>query len=145
MNENNFIILGWTTDPSNLIMIAFTSVSNFQVQLPAGNDNSSLVNLIVHIRDTLDCFAEYNISSPSVVPDTAGINDLIDNLKASVSVRNSNPIVQLLAGGNQNTIGQVITSISQVFNQMNTDSLQNTVSSKDHSGLNQHINYELFY
>jgi len=145
MNENNFIIVGWTTDPSKLIMIAFTSVSNFQVRLPAGNDNSSLVNLIVHIRDTLDCFAEYNISSPSVVPDTAGINDLIANLKASASVTNSNPIVQLLAGGNQNTIGQVITSISQVFNQMNTESLQNTVSSKDHSVLNQHINHELFY
>jgi hypothetical protein len=126
-------------------MIAFTSVSNFQVRLPAGNDNSSLVNLIIYIRDTLDCFAEYNISSPSVVPDTTAINDLIDNLKGSASVINSNPIVQLLAGGNQNTIGQVIISISQVFNQMNIESLQNTVSSKDHSALNQHIDYALFY
>jgi hypothetical protein len=126
-------------------MIAFTSVSNFQVQLPAGNDNSSLVNLIVHIRDTLDCFAEYNISSPSVLPDTEGINNLIDNLKASTHVINSNPIVQLLAGGNQNIIAQLIISISQVFNQMNIESLQNTVSSKDHSILNQHINYDLFY
>jgi hypothetical protein len=133
MNKNNFIIVGWTTDPSKLLMIAFTSVSNLQVRLPAGNNNSSLVNLIVHIRDTLNCFAEYNISSPIVVPDTAGINDLIANLKASTNVINSNPIVQLLVGGNQNTVGQVITSISQVFNQMNTESLQNTVSSKDHS------------
>src|SRR5215813_13256840 len=104
-------------------MIAFSSTSNFQIRLPAGNDNTSLVNLVIHIRDIYDCVAEYNLSSPIVVPDTAGINNLIENLQISTSATNNNPIVQLLAGGNQNDVGQVITSLSQVFNQMNTENL----------------------
>jgi hypothetical protein len=127
------IILVWTTDRSNLLMIGFSSMSNFDVQLPAGDDNTSTVNLIVHIRDTLECVAEYNMSSVSVIPDTAGINNLINNLQVSTSAVNNNPIVQLLAGGNQNTVGQIITSLSQVFNKMNTQNLENAVSSNKYS------------
>ncbi len=110
-------------------MIAFSSVSNFQIRLPAGNDNTSLINLIVHIRDIYDCVTEYNLSSPIVVPDTAAINSLIEDLQVSTSATNNNPIVQLLASGNQNDVGQVITSLSQVFNTMNTQSLNKAVSS----------------
>jgi len=127
------IILVWTTDRSNLLMIGFSSMSNFDVQLPAGDDNTSMVNLIVHIRDTLECVAEYNMSSVSVIPDTAGINNLINNLQVSTNAANNNPIVQLLAGGNQNTVGQIITSLSQVFNKMNTQNLENAVSSNKYS------------
>jgi hypothetical protein len=127
------IILVWTTDRSNLLMIGFSSMSNFDVQLPAGDDNTSMVNLIVHIRDTLECVAEYNMSSVSVIPDIAGINNLINNLQVSTSAVNNNPIVQLLAGENQNTVGQIITSLSQVFNKMNTQNLENAVSSNKYS------------
>jgi hypothetical protein len=112
------------------MMIGFTPTLNFEVRLPAGNDNTSLVNLIAYIRDTLDCVTEYNISSPSVVPDTTEINNLIDNIQVSTNAANNNPIVQLLASGNQNVVGQVITSLSQVFNTMNAKSLDNAVSSK---------------
>jgi hypothetical protein len=127
------IILVWTTDRSNLLMIGFSSMSNFDVQLPAGDDNTSMVNLIVHIRDTFECVAEYNMSSVSVIPDIAGINNLINNLQVSTSAVNNNPIVQLLAGENQNTVGQIITSLSQVFNKMNTQNLENAVSSNKYS------------
>jgi hypothetical protein len=132
--ENIYVlILVWTTDRSNLLMIGFSSISTFDVQLPAGDDNSSMVNLIVHIRDTFECITEYNMSSVSVIPDTTVINNLINNLQVSTSAANNNPIVQLLASGNQNTVGQVITSLSQVFNKMNTQSIQNAVSSKEDS------------
>jgi len=42
----------------------------------------------------------------------------------------TNPIVQLLSSGNQNTVGQILTSISQQFNKINTESLETAVSSK---------------
>jgi hypothetical protein len=104
-------------------------MSTFDIQLPAGD----VMNLIVHIRDTFECITEYNMSSVSVIPDTTVINNLINNLQVSTNAANNNPIVQLLAGGNQNTVGQVITSLSQIFNKMNTQSIQNAVSSKEDS------------
>jgi hypothetical protein len=88
--------------------------------------------LIVQIRDTLDCAIECNITAISVVPDTATINDLINDLQISTSAANNNPIIRLLAGGNQQTTAQVITSLSQVFNKMNNENLKNAVASKHH-------------
>ena len=115
-------------------MIGFSSVSTFDVQLPAGDDdNSSIVNLVIHIRDTFDCITEYNMSSVSVVIDTTGINSLINDFQVSTSIANNNPIVQSLIGKNQNIVSQVITSLSQVLNNMNIQSIQNTVLSKKDS------------
>ncbi|CAF1261744.1 unnamed protein product [Adineta steineri] len=117
----------WTTDRSNLLTIGFTSVSNFQLRLPAGSGNESLVNLVVYIRDTFDCITEYNLSSLHVLPDTNDINDFIDNLNLSSSTNNNNPILQLLATGNQNFVGQIIISLSQIFNEMNIENVKNAV------------------
>jgi hypothetical protein len=116
-------------------MIAFTFVSNIEIRLPSGDDNTSLVNLIVYIRDTLGCITEYNMTSVTVVPDTVAINDFIDSLQTSTNAANSNPIVQILTGGNQNVIGQVITALSQVFNKMNMESLNNAISSKSNPSI----------
>jgi hypothetical protein len=108
------------------MILAFSAVSTFQVRFPAG---TPLLHLIISIRDTLNCIAEYNMSSISVVPDSAGIAELINNLQNPSNGITNNPIVQLLAGGNQNTVGQVITSLSQQFNQMNSQNVENAVSS----------------
>jgi len=118
------------------MILAFSSIPTTQVRLPAGNDNTSFINLIVYIRDTLDGITEYNLSSPSIVPDTVEINNLIDNLQISTNAANNNPIVQLLSSGNQNIVGQIIISLSQIFNRMNIENLENTISSKHHSILN---------
>jgi hypothetical protein len=125
--KNHFVRLAWTTDPSKRMIIAFSSISAFQVLLPDGDDQTSLLHLTISIRDTLYCLTELNISSVNVIPDSAGISNLINSLQNSTN----NPIVQLLASGNQNTVGQVITSLSQAFNQMNSKSIDQAVSSKD--------------
>jgi hypothetical protein len=111
-------------------MIAFSTLSMFQVQLPAGDDQTSSINLTVHIRDTFECITEFNTSSITVLPDSAAINNLVNILQnpSSNTVIN-NPIVQLLATGNQNTVGQVISSLSQQFNKMNNENWTNAVSS----------------
>jgi hypothetical protein len=112
------------------MIIAFSPVSTFQVRLPAGNDQTSLLNLIVQIRDVLNCITEYNMSSINVQPDLAGITSLVTSLQSSSVGLTNNPIVQLLSSENQNTIGQVIASVSQEFNKMNNENIDKAVSSK---------------
>jgi hypothetical protein len=111
------------------MIVAFSAVSIFQVQLPAGDDLTYVLHLIVFIRDTLDCIAQANTSSVSVLPDSAGTANLINNFQSSSSGLTTNPIVQLLASGNQNTVGQIISSLSQQFNKMNSENVVNAVSS----------------
>jgi hypothetical protein len=108
------------------MIIAFSSVPTLQVRLPAGDNQTSLLNIIVNIRDTLDCIAELNISSVNVLPDSAGISDLQNSSNGSTN----NPIIQLLATGNQNTVGQIITSVSQEFYEMNNENIDQAVLSK---------------
>ncbi len=129
--KTDFVVwLAWTDDPSEQTIVAFSSVSIFQVRLPAGDDQTSLLHLIVQIRDTLDCITEYNMSSLTVLPDSVGINDLINDIQSSSGGITTNPIVQLLASGNQNIVGQMISSLSQQFNKMNQESLNEAVLGK---------------
>jgi len=130
-HENHIVILAWTTDSSQQIMIAFSSVSDFQIRLPAGDAQTSLLNIVIHIRDILDCVTEVNISSVSVIPDSTGITDLINTLQNSPNEITNNPIVRLLASQNQNIVGQIITSLSQQFNQINNESVNKAASSID--------------
>ncbi|CAF1602837.1 unnamed protein product, partial [Adineta ricciae] len=113
----DYSVYSWQSDRSSLLMIAFSSVSNIDMRLPPGeNTNTSLVHLIVHIRDKFDCVTEYNLSSVVVRIDTTDVNKLSD------------PIIRSLASGNQNVVGQILISLSQVFNEMNRESIKKAVS-----------------
>jgi len=123
-------MIAWTTDYSTRMMLGFTTQSSFQIRLPVGDDHTSLLNMSVLIRDMLNCVAQYNMQTVMVIPDSAGITTLIDAVQQPTNEANSNPLVQLLASGNQNTVGQVITSLSQVFNKMNSESVESAVASE---------------
>jgi hypothetical protein len=110
------------------MMIAFSAISTFQVRFPAGDNSTSLLHLTIFIRDTLNSIVEFNMSSISVVLDSAVMTNLINNLQSSSNTITNNPIVQLLAGGNQNTVGQVIISLSQQSNQINNQNIENATS-----------------
>jgi hypothetical protein len=97
-------------------MIAFSSVSDFQVRLPSGIEPTFSLRLIIYIRDTRDCITEWNLTSIVVRPDSNALDDL------------TNPQSQLLVNRNQNTVGQVISSLAQQLNQMNTRNLQDAAS-----------------
>ena len=114
------------------MMIAFSPTSVFQVRLPAGDDSASLLNLIISIRDISDCTTEYNMSAITVLPDNDEINDLINDIQNPTN----NPTIQLLASGNQNLVGQILTSVSQQFNKMNSDNLNKAVSGKSYIIIN---------
>ena len=108
-------------------MIAFSAISTFQVRFPAVNVPTAILHLIIFFRDQLDCIGEFNMSSITVVSDSAGIADLINDLQSSSNEITNNPIVQILAGGNQNAVEPVITAISQQFNQMNSKSMEKPI------------------
>ena len=112
-------------------MIAFSSVSSIQLRLPAGDLKSSQLHLSVIIRDQLDCVTRVNLSSVIVVTDSTEIDQLLRSLNGSASgnALTNDPLVQILYSGNQNAVGQVISSLSQHFNRLNTQVLQDAVAS----------------
>ena len=117
-----------SAEPSQRLLIAFSSDSTFDVQLSAGQQPNSSVQLLVSIRDTRSCVTEWSLPSIFVRPDSKATSDLLNALQSSSHALTTNPLVRILATENQNTVGQVITSLSQQFNQMNTDNLQNASS-----------------
>jgi hypothetical protein len=117
---------GWTTNPSDQVMLAFSFESTIQLILPATNDNTSLLNIVGYIRDTYDCVTEFNISSVLIETDLTEIDEFINSFQTSTM----NSFVQKLASGNQNTISQVITSFSQQFNRINNQAIETALSSK---------------
>ena len=112
------------------MMLAFSPISTFQLRLPAGNDNASSLNIIASIRDMLDCVTEFQMQSLVVMLDSTAIGALINVLQPPSNGAPANTIIQLLAGGNQNTVGQLITSVSQVLNEMNNQNVQTAVAGK---------------
>lgn len=104
-----------------LQLVAFSSLSTFQVYLPAGE-----FRLVVHIRDTADCITVYNLSSMIVQSDLTEMLNLMNNIADS----STNPLALLLSSGNQNIVGQAISSVSQQLNTMNDETIDEVTSSK---------------
>ncbi|CAF4266966.1 unnamed protein product, partial [Adineta steineri] len=125
----DYSLYAWTTDISQRTIIAFSPEDNFQVRLPSGDNETSLLNLVVYVRDLAGSVTQVNVSSVSVIADLATINGLIDIIINSSSTITNNAIVRLLSSGNQNVVGQIMTSLSQEFNQMNNDNLDKAISS----------------
>ncbi|CAF0947824.1 unnamed protein product [Adineta steineri] len=124
----DYSLYTWTTDISQRTIIAFSSEYNFQVRLPAGDNETSLLNLVVHVRDLVGSVTQVNITSVNIIADLATINDLINKIINSSNTITNNPIVRLLSSGNQNVVGQMIISLSQELNQMNSENLDNAIS-----------------
>lgn len=125
------VIIVWTTYYSKRTIVGFTTQTTFKVRLPAGDDQTSSLHLIVRIRDTQECITEFNLSSVRVAVDSAGIADLVNALQSlSSSALANNPFVRLLASGNQNTVGQVTSALAQEFNRKSSESLNSAASSR---------------
>ncbi|UJR13335.1 hypothetical protein I4U23_000353 [Adineta vaga] len=123
----DYIVYSWTTNRTKKAIVSYFTVPVFQIQLSSGDNQTSLLNLIVHIRDQLDCVTETNISSVHVTVDTVAMNNLLSDIQNSSGI-GANPIAKLLTSGNQNLVGQVLTSVSQQFNQMNSENANKAVS-----------------
>ncbi|CAF3130688.1 unnamed protein product [Rotaria sp. Silwood2] len=120
----DYSFYGWTTNPTDRVMFAHSYVSNIQLLLSTTDDNTSLINIIVYIRDSYDCAAEFNISSIIIVPDWTYMENLIANFQNSTN----DLFVQMLSSGNQNMVSQVVTSLSQQFNIMNNQAIKTALA-----------------
>ncbi|CAF1680110.1 unnamed protein product, partial [Adineta ricciae] len=118
----------WTNDISKQILIAFSSISSFQVRFPAGINETSFINVIVHIRNLENCITQVNLTSVYVRIDSESIDDLINDLQNSSNLITNNSIIQLLSSQNTNVVGQILISISQQLNMMNNQYLNEALS-----------------
>ena len=109
-------------------MFAFSAVSDFSIRLPSSDVNQTRLNLVVTVRDTLDCVVSVNLSTVVVSVDVSSISELVDQVSSSSNAVNGNSLARLLSSGNQNTVSQVITSLSQYFNQIDRQSTDDAVS-----------------
>jgi hypothetical protein len=110
------------------MMLAFTIQSSLQIYLPAGDDNTSLLNLTVQIRDLLNCVQTYFMDPIVVTLDQKSIDTFFDIRKNPNNGDTNNPIVQALTSGNQNIVGATVTSLSQEFNKKNKQNLDNAIA-----------------
>ena len=112
-------------------MVAFSSAATMSLRLPAGRTNTSMLQLVVVIRDQLGCVVEVNLSSVVVTVDSVAIDQLLQAVRSSsASALNNNPLVQILSSGNQNAVAQVLLGLSQQFNGISTQALQMAVNSE---------------
>ncbi len=103
-------------------MIGHTSESVIGVRLPASIDERSTLNILVHIRDRFDSISEFHLPPITIRPDYLEIKNFIENLQEATSKNDT--ISQLLNNGDPNTLGQLTTSISQLFNEINHQTIQ---------------------
>jgi len=112
------------------MMLAHTIESTIQLHLPGSIDQISTLHIIAQIRDTFGCVTEFHLPSVTVLSDFLSLSKFIDSLQKSTNNSNNDTIFQLLTTGDQNTVGQIVSSITQVFHEMNDKIVKNAALSK---------------
>ncbi|CAF4371431.1 unnamed protein product, partial [Adineta steineri] len=54
----DYSLFVWTKDSSEKVFIAFSPVPDFQVRLPSGDNQTSLLNIMIYVRELLDCVTQ---------------------------------------------------------------------------------------
>ncbi len=121
---------GWTKNPSNGMILAYTTESIISLRLPASIDPTTKFHIVVSIRDKFDCVREFQLQLVTVFSDESAIKHFLDILQKPYNYSNDDPIWQLIVSKDQNIVGQMITSISQIFTEMNYQMIQNAAQSK---------------
>ncbi len=108
------------------MILAHTTDSIISLRLPASIDPTTQFYTVVHIRDKFDCIREVHLSPVTVLADISAIEHFVNISQYS----NDDPIWQVLISKDQNIVGQMITSISQIFTEMNYHMIKNVARSK---------------
>ena len=122
--------LGWNPRISARTMITFSVASTFLVRLPVGDGNASLIQLIVEIRDLLNCVAEFHMQPLAVTANQGVMDNFIELLKNPSNGTTSNPIHDLLASGHPNTVAQVTMLIKQELHTQSEENLKSALNSE---------------
>ena len=115
------------------MILASTGGTHISLLLPAGDLTNSSLYLVAHIRDTLNCVAEYSMGFVNVYPDRSAVYALIEDLYESMSIEpNTNDTVEIrqrLLNPDLNTQGQMFTSYSRLMNDIGDESVQTAIRS----------------
>ncbi|CAM4932617.1 unnamed protein product [Rotaria socialis] len=107
----DYSFYAWTTHVEQRVILGSTISSVFELRLPVGYGNASLVNVIVQIRDQFNSMTEANLPAVSVIPTRTSIYSLIKAIKISSTMSSTDPLVELLSKNNSVLTGQNIASI----------------------------------
>lgn len=110
-------------------MLGFTTESTFKIRLPAGDESTYFLNIVVHIRDKIDCVKEYDMDPVIVVPDLQEINNLIEMVQEPKHEETKGPFVHALASTDQNRIIQIIILLAKELNKMNQQNIRDSIMS----------------
>ncbi|CAF3390976.1 unnamed protein product [Rotaria sp. Silwood1] len=133
----------WTTNSSAFAILGYTIIPTIQVLLPANGNDKTMIHVIARIRDMYGCMTEIDLPTVSIVFDMATTNNLINdvvtipiNLVNNTQL-NSNPIVIMLAGGNQNRVSQVLIAQLLASTRCNelANKLHNIASTTDYDNI----------
>jgi hypothetical protein len=131
---NYFVFKVWTTNVSRQVMIGWSGSKSSKVRLPSGDGNTSAINIIVEIQDSFGCVTQYDKLPPVVVvPNKEDIETLIKDSfvnSTSIEVNNGNSVIESLASADETIVEQLLTSFSQVINDMNKEILEIGAASK---------------
>jgi hypothetical protein len=100
-----------------------------ELRLPASIDQTSRFDVVVQIRDTFGCTTEIHLPLDIALFDFESISKFIDSLQESKN-NSDDPIFQSHISGNHNTVGQLVTSISAFYNEINHQIIEQAVRSK---------------
>lgn len=100
-----YSLFGWRENVSDLVMFGDSRDPTLVLFFPKNPENSSLLHLLVFIRDRFDAVIKVNVSSLSIDSNSTMIEAFNDNF------------TRLLFTLNQNLISLAIISVSQVFSQ----------------------------
>ncbi|UJR07283.1 hypothetical protein I4U23_011571 [Adineta vaga] len=104
----DYLIYGYKSNSTEETFFTHTALPIIYLYLPMTIDPTSPLQLKVKIRDIFDCDVEYHLPSVHVHPDLSNISQFIDLVHSNHTK-------------DQNIFFQMVTSIAQLFHQMNQE------------------------
>lgn len=113
------------------MMLGSTAETTMELHLPAGDDNASLVHVVVHIQDTLQCVKRYNLTPVVVRADKIEIDGLISELLFDINTTNeTNGLLEQLTNPDQNIQTQALISWSKILNIIDEEIIENAIKGR---------------
>ena len=102
-------------------MLAFSTDSIYHLRLPASIDQTSF-HIVVQIRDTFDSMTEFHLTPVTILTSISAFWESINSLQGF--------ILQALVSGNHSVVGQTISLISHLLNNLHDQHLKTLLESK---------------
>ena len=112
-------------------MLGSTAETPMALRLPAGDDDESLVHIVVHIQDRLECVQRYNLTPVIVRADRMEIDGLISELLFDINTTNeTSDLLKQLIDPDQNIQTQALISWSKILNTIDEEIIGNAVKGR---------------